>query len=173
MTHLKRFAAWNLSLAILASSLLVGCGPSDATIALRQDLMLTVEPSEATSIADAKRYLVDSPKVSIVAQISSDETKAFVEGQAAFLINEVGHHECAAGPDCPFCDDCHSHEVKEAAVQFVDESGEPWDVDARDLLGVKPGDVVVIQGDGKILPELDMLQVSAKHIFVRPQQETN
>jgi hypothetical protein len=54
-----------------------------------------------------------------------------------------------------------------AAVQFVDSSGEPLAVDARKLFGIQVGDTVVIRGQGEVLADLDMFQVTADGIYVR------
>ena len=69
---------------------------------------------------------------------------------------------------------------KRAALQFKSEGG--WhDISHHELarrvkhtalglyeLGVRPGDIVVVQGQGEVMSGLDMLQVTAERIYVRP-----
>lgn len=160
-----------LSVAVLVVS--VGCSGEDAQVSeLRQKLVLDAEPANATTIAAAKNGIEENDRVSIVAQVSADDVDAFVEGQAAFLVTELGHDgEGHCGDDeCQFCD--HGPKGPNAAVKFVGEEGHPLAVDARDLFGIREGDVVVVQGKGRVMPGVDMLQITAEHIYVRTQSES-
>ena len=162
-------------LSALSLLLLAGCSAEDSRIvALRQRLLLAAEPSDATTIAIAKDAVAKNPDVSIVAQVSADEREGFIKGQAAFLVTEVrsGEDRHCEDTDCPFCAK-DKVKILNAAVKFIGETGAPLAVDARDLFGIRPGDTVVIQGKGEVMPGLDMLQVTAKHIFVRSREETS
>ncbi|MDA7980350.1 MAG: hypothetical protein MPJ50_16445 [Pirellulales bacterium] len=165
---------WNklsICLPVLSLVLLVGCSSEDPQIAeLRQQLSIEAEPSGATTIAVAKEGVGSNPDVSVVAQILSDESEAFVAGQAAFFIEEVGTESHCENPDCPFCKEKNAGGPA-AAVQFVGETGEPLAFDARELLQVRSGDTVVIEGKGEVVQGMNLLQITAETIFVRARTE--
>ena len=162
------------TVSMLAASvlLLAGCSQEDPQLAaLRERLLLTLEPAAATTIADAKAAAAENPDVLFVARIAQDEHEAFVPGRAAFLVTEIladeaGHGGKDHADNCPFCSR-KAAEAPQAAVQFLGESGQPLAVDARKLFGIRPGDTVVIRGQGEVLAELDMFQVAADGIYVR------
>jgi len=165
-----------IALCLLAAtlSILVGCGSEGSMVSvLRKDLILDQEPSETTTIAAATESIATDSSVTIVADVVGDDAKAFVKGQAAFIVTEVGEGEKCTDVDCPFCDDCKGNKSRNATVQFVDESGNPIAIDTRDLLGINAGDTVVIQGKGEILEGLDMLQITASNIFIRSKAKAN
>ena len=54
-----------------------------------------------------------------------------------------------------------------AVVQFVDEQGEVLKTDVPTLLGVQPGQVVVVRGHGQLNEKLDLLVVTAGGIHIR------
>ena len=162
-----------LPVCLCLLSLCIGCSTEDANmVTLRQELMLDAEPSDATRIVVAKHTVADNSDVCIVGQVSGNEQEAFVQGQAAFLVTEVGSGEAShcKNENCKFCNS-HKPSGPNAAVQFVGKSGNPLGVDARELFGIVPGDTVVIQGRGEFMQDVNMLQVTAEHIFVRPREE--
>lgn len=152
--------------------LLAGCSTEDPQFdAMRGRLMLEEAPTNAMSIADAESVVSENPNVAVVAQIVPDEHEAFMPGQAAFVVTEVlseedGHGGKQHADNCPFCKR-KAAEAPRAAVQFVDESGSPLKADARELFGIRCGDEVVIRGQGELLAELNMFQVTADGIYVR------
>jgi hypothetical protein len=162
-------------LSALSLLLLVGCSAEDPQIvALRQGLLMVAEPAAATTIAEAKAAAADKRDVLFIARVAEDEHAAFAPGKASFLVTEIlpDKHGSGCKDDCPFCAR-KAAEAPKAAVQFIDESGEPLAVDSRKLLGVRPGDTVIVQGKGEIVPELDMLQVMGERIFVRSREEAS
>ena len=54
-----------------------------------------------------------------------------------------------------------------AVVRIVDDSGSVLPVDARQLLGVSKGDVVVVQGLATYLEPVNTVQIDAQSIFIR------
>ena len=54
-----------------------------------------------------------------------------------------------------------------AVVRVLDESGEVLAVDARKLLGIAKGDVVVVRGTASYLEPVNTVQIDAQGIFVR------
>lgn len=152
--------------------LCAGCAGEDPQLlGLRQQLTLETEPADATTIAVAKDGLAANPKVSFIGRIAADEREAFVDGKAAFIVTEIlpeeqGHGGNDHAANCPFC----KHKAAAApwaAVEVLNESGELLEIDARKLFGVQPDDIVIVQGQGEFIAELDLFQVTAESIFVR------
>ena len=171
--HVARWG--HLAASMSALLLIVGCTAEDSQIvSLRQQLVVGAEPADATTIAVAKDNIAENSNVSIVAQVSTDELAAFVKGQAAFLVTEVCSDEESHcdNDDCAFCNSRKAESLN-AVVQFVGKTGDPLAVDARELFGIRPGDIVVIRGKGEVMTAVDMLQVTAKTIFVRPDEEAS
>ncbi len=170
--HLQA-AAGILQLAVLAS--IVGCGIEDPRIGKwRSAFLLENAPSGATSIADAKAHLAESPTVVFEGRVGPGPDNVFTPGKATFLVTELlsDEHTHASGHDagnCPFCKR-RAAKAPLAAVRFVDRSGAVLAMDARDLFGLKMGDSVVISGKGKILDELELFEVTANGILLRPDQ---
>lgn len=152
--------------------LLVGCAAEDPqVVTLRQRFLLPEEPTASTSVSDARDAAAEDPDVLFVARVAYDEHEAFVPGRAVLFVSEIlpeqeGHGGKDHVDNCPFCKR-KAAKAPRAAVQFVDESGEPLAVDARELFNVQPGDTVVVRGKGEVLPEANMLQVEADGIYVR------
>lgn len=151
--------------------LLAGCSTEDPNhAALRQRLVLAGEPESATTIADAKVAVAESPDVIFAARIAADEQEAFVSGQASFLVREIlpddhGHGDKEHADNCPFCQH-KAAKAPRAVVEFLGDAGEPLAIDARELFGVKPGDTVVIRGKGELLDGLDIFHVVANGIYL-------
>lgn len=171
--HDRLFSVFAVTSLAATALLFAGCSAEDARVAeLRQRLLLPSEPESASTIAAAKEAVAEHAEVSIVARVGHDEFEAFVPDQAAFLVTEIlpeeeGHRGKDHAANCPFCKRKAAN-VPRAAVQFLDESGSPLAFDARKLFGIRPSDVVVVRGMGKVHDELDMFQITADAIYVRP-----
>ncbi len=162
-----------LQLAVLVS--IVGCGTEDPRIGKwRSEFLLTNAPGGTTSLADAKAHLAESPTVVFEGRVGPGPDNVFTSGKAAFLVTEIlsDEHTHAPGHDADNCPFCKRRAAKAplAAVRFVDGSGEVLAIDARDLFGLKTGDSVVISGKGKILDELELFEVTASGIFLKPDK---
>lgn len=177
MTRFKRCGQLAFVLAV-SVCMFGGCSREESAIAvLRRELLLEREPSDMTSIAIAKEMVAENPDVSIIAQVSADEHNAFVRGKAVFSVIEIltghaGQLDQNHVDNCPFCKR-RVEEAPRAAVQFVGEMGDLLDVSASELVGIRPGDIVVVQGKGEIMNGIDMLKVTAKSIFVRTRADTS
>lgn len=167
-----RMISPRLAIAATLLVLCAGCNSDDAQLsALRDQLMLPEEPAAAATVSEAKATAASDRDVVVVGRIVDDEIEAFVPGQAVFLIAEIlPGHEGHGGKDhvdnCPFCKR-RAAKAPRAAVQCVDESGKPLDVDARKLFAVQPGDTVVVRGKGEVQTDLDVFQITADGIYVR------
>ena len=68
--------------------------------------------------------------------------------------------------ECAFCQAKEKDTGAMALIQIVDEQGQLINMDARELLGVQEGKVVVAQGSGSI-DEDGTLVFAASRIFLR------
>lgn len=175
---IDRMLTFQLAVALTLLALSTGCNREDAQVtALREQLMLPQEPASPTTVSEAKANIATDREVVVVGRILDDEIEAFVPGQAVFLISEIlPGHEGHGGKEhidnCPFCKR-RAAKAPRAAVQCVDESGKPLDVDARKLFAVEPGDTVVVRGQGEVLTDWDVFQVTADGIYVRTSSPSN
>lgn len=154
----------------------LGCGSASgdadpATVAHRTRFLLTSEPAGALSIAEAETKLESSPEVVLIGQIGAGDHEPWEPGKASFVVSELpgGGHGDAPGHDaanCPFCKKRGATKTTLAIVQFLDERGDVLPIDARKLFSLKPGQVVVVQGQAAV-NDLKMLVVSAKGIAIR------
>lgn len=100
------------------------------------------------------------------------------KGQATFFLvdpataDEFSSHSAEEGDDhaadCPFCArEAASQSNAVAVVSFPseDDPSKPVAIDARDLFGIKQGDVVVVRGKAELVG--DVLVVTADGLFRR------
>ena len=157
--------------ALAAFFCVVGCSTEDPRMqSLREQFLLSDEPKGPSTIADATSNVAENPRVEFIGRVAANEFEAFTPGQASFLVTEIlpddhGHGSDHDADNCPFCKR-RAAEAPRAAVQFVDATGEPLDVDARELFGIEPGDTVVVRGMGRQFAKLDMLFVDADGIYL-------
>ncbi|MCA9169095.1 MAG: hypothetical protein KDB23_15580 [Planctomycetales bacterium] len=111
--------------------------------------------------------------VVLVGRIGGGSKPTWDEGRAAFVMMDTaseaaGHDHGGPGHDdnCPFCKAAKHGADGSAFVQFVDDEGNVVPVDARKLLAVQEGQLVVVQGTGMI-DELGNLVVNANGIYSR------
>lgn len=168
-----------LSLAGLAAVSLgiVGCGNGaapPATTATSDNTESAVyvtksEPAGAVAVGEARQSAKDKDEVVLVGRIGGS-VEPFVDGLAAFTIVDPKVPYCSDDEGCPtpwdYC--CEQDQVKEniATIKVVDANGKPVAKDARELLGVKELNVVVVQG--KAQRDADgNLSVLADQVFVK------
>lgn len=161
---------------LLAVAAVAGCTKikieDPAVLAQRSKLVLDAEPQGAVSITDARKDLKDKKEVVLIGKIGAGDSTPFEQGKTAFLISDggtvaEGHDHNAPGHDaenCPFCK--RRKKLSMAMVQFVDGEGHVLPIDARELLGVKENQVVVVKGLAK-LNDLDVMVVTADGIHLR------
>ena len=168
---------WFLLLLFLLA-VVSGCNKVDARVSsLRQQLMLAEEPAGAASIADTRdRFQAEQQPehdVVVMGRINAGDFEPWADGQASFLLAEAlpaSDHAATPGHDPATCPFCRRRAEKAgnatARVQFRDAKGEILPIDARELLGVKKDQVVVVRGKGHV-DKLGVLVVSATGIHVR------
>jgi len=161
---LKRFS---LFVAALAAA---GCGSSAPVTKqpVDQNLLLAAEPADAVEVLDAKDQAKNGDPVVIVGRLGGG-VKPWVDGRAAFLLVDTRIlPACKQGEKCDEnCPSCAEAMLQACTmVKFLDGSGKVRPVDARDLLGVKEEQTVVVRGVAS-RDKAGNLSVAAEKIFVR------
>ncbi|MHB8954743.1 MAG: hypothetical protein ACYC4U_17350 [Pirellulaceae bacterium] len=157
-----------------------GGGPSDAGAAY----LLNAEPEAAQSVVDVRALLEEKKEpedIVVVGRIDGLGQPTWDPERAAFMIADLSlapekgtqqaeHDETPKhdADNCPFCKVKKKKELAGLAlIQVVDSSGTTLAVDARPLLGLSEGQVVVVRGEGQV-DSLGTLVVRARGIYVRP-----
>ncbi len=180
------------SLAILACGaltlvLLAGCdnGPSPAIRQARERFLLAEEPPGATTALELSQQQPEFTEGPVVlrGQVGgmpnpwkgAEADFPWRKGEATFFLVDpataatFAGHEHAADEDhadCVFCQKRAADSVQSlAAVSLNAPNGQPIKIDAQELLDLKPGDTVVVEGQGKRVG--DLLVVEGTGVFVR------
>ena len=133
--------------------------------------ILTTEPADPQTPTEIKESVTEPTLVAIAGRIHAGDAVPFQDGVASFLISQLPEGDHAEDdPDhadnCPFCKRKLKNAPK-AVVRVLDDSGEVLAVDARKLLGIAKGDVVVVRGSATYLEPVNTVQIDAQGIFVR------
>ena len=164
----KSVAVLSFCLAMVA---IIGCAESidPEILAARQKLVLDTAPDSPLSITEAKATAESSTDVTLVGRIDAGDLDPFDTQVAAFILSELPvEHEQGEGHDadnCPFCKRRAANAPK-AHVTMVGDTDSPIAYAAPKLLGVKKGDQVVVRGSGVWNPELNVLEVKSKEIYL-------
>jgi len=165
-----------LGLAGVLPALLVGLfaasgcdGAGDAQLrAIKQRFVLAEEPAAAVSIEAAIAGLEHQPEVTIAGRINAGTSEPFEPAEATLVLSEAPDPAHNHDPgDCPFCKK-RLENAKSCIVRFLDSDGNVIKQGAQTLLGVSKDQDVVVTGLGKIVPGIDVFQVDASGIFIRP-----
>jgi len=119
--------------------------------AAKAEFLLASEPAGAKGVAEFRRTAADDEQVVVVGRVGGD-TNPWVEGAAAFLITDMSLKPCSEreGDNCPtpwdYCCDLGVLKDSKEMVKVVDEQGDLVRTDAKELLGVKELDTVVVRG---------------------------
>ncbi|SFJ43321.1 hypothetical protein [Planctomicrobium piriforme] len=152
----------------------IGCAPSPSAPAVTQTApdakyMATSEPAGAVGVGAARETAKDEEDVVLVGRIGGS-TKPFVDGVAAFTIVDPKVPYCSKEEGCktPWDYCCEQNQVKNniAMVRFVDGGQKTVTTDARQLLGVKELNVIVVHGKAKRDADGN-LTVLADQVFVK------
>ncbi len=166
---------WSLlSLMTLSTGLMIGCSGGDVSSTTQSTApdstyLTSAEPSGALPVGEARESTTDEQDVVLVGRIGGS-AKPFVDGIAAFTIVDEKVPYCSKEEGCPtpwdYC--CEQNQVKGniATVKIVDEQGNPVSKDARQLLGVKELNMVVVHGKAKRDDEGN-LAVLADQIYIK------
>jgi hypothetical protein len=132
--------------------------------------LLTEEPAAAKPVKEVRREARDGDEVVVVGHIGGD-AKPWVEGRAAFWIVDPSIKPCPPEENCPTSWDCCCESREDllkamATVKVVDAQGHTIPVDARQFLGLKESQTVVVRGKAK-RDEKGNLTILASGLFVR------
>jgi hypothetical protein len=165
--------------ALLLLPAFVGCSenkPDGAPSASGSKFLLASEPAGALGALDARKQTKDGDDVVIVGRIGGRDDP-WGNGQASFSIIDASFTPCneRAGDDCttPWDYCCNTKEEKLAAmatVQIVDNSGSVVQTPAKELLGVKELQTVVVRGKAKRNDSGNLI-VLATGLYVRPDKK--
>ena len=125
------------------------------------------EEAASQAVAEAIDEAID--EAIVVGRIYAGDLEPWEKGQATFLISELPDDSHGPGHDadnCPFCKRKAARAPK-AVIQFVGDDGQVVGIDARQLLGVKQNDVVVVRGRVEVGPWENTLLVSADQLHIR------
>jgi hypothetical protein len=133
--------------------------------------LLKEEPSGAKTVQAARKECRDGDDVVVIGRIGGD-AKPWIDGRAGFWIVDESLKTCIENQEeCPTpWDYCHvpKEELRKymTTVKFVDEEGRTVPVDARQLLGVKEMQKVVVKGRAKC-DEQGNLSILATGLYIR------
>ena len=150
-----------------------GCGgaPQSQGAALEGErYLLAVEPPQAQGVGELVQSAAAGDEVVVVGRIGG--ANSWVEGMAAFLIADLGPADCDAGQaePCPHSGDCcpGDQAAPRTLVKLVDEEGQPLGSDARQLLGVREHQTVVVRGRAE-RDDAGNVSVAAGALYVRAE----
>ena len=164
----------------LAIVMLVGCGQAPApsatvsTVASKAgaQYLLAAEPQAAKSILQVREESKQGDEVVLVGRIGGD-VNPWVEGRAVFSLVDLSARACSdiPGDNCPtpwdYCCETDKLVKGKTLIKLVGDDGKPVATDARELLGVKELDTLVVQGKAQ-RDDSGNLTILASKIFVRP-----
>ena len=133
--------------------------------------VLAAEPADAEDVRAVRQSAQDDQTVVVVGRIGGSVTP-WVDGRAAFSLVDLELKACSdiEGDHCqtPWDYCCETDQLPEATilVKVVDDAGALVEVDARELLGVKELQTIVIQGKA-VRDDVGNVTVMATGVFVR------
>lgn len=164
--------ALSLGMSAVLVALVVGCGSQQESKSGAMDsaYLLSAEPAGARGVIDARKEAKDGEPVVLVGRIGG-EAQPWVAGVAAFRVVDSAARSCneIEGDTCPTpWDYCCEPDLsaKTALVKIVDAGGKLVRRDARELLGVKELQTVVVQGVARRDKD-NNLTVEARGVYVK------
>lgn len=135
----------------LAAIAIAGCSKSDSPVAVVDPrYLLPSEPVKPISVLDFKGSAKAGETVSVTGRVGGG-IKPWIEGRAAFLLVDNAapwpSPDDKCGPDCPHC--AAELAASTTVVKFLDDQGKTIAIDARQLLGLKEEETVVVNGVAK------------------------
>lgn len=134
--------------------------------------LLSAEPQAAKSILQVRDESKQGDEIVLVGRIGGD-VNPWVEGRAAFSLVDLSAKACSdiPGDNCPtpwdYCCETDKLVKGKTLIKLVGDDGKPVATDARELLGVKELDTLVVQGQAQ-RDDSGNLTILASKIFVRP-----
>jgi|GEM_PF-2266891 len=162
-------------LLLVSSALLAGCSSrseaGQAPLPEGKQFLLTEEPDNLLGILEFRESgettsddLVLLGRIGGGKQIWSPTSAEFMLTDPSYQPPE-GKHVCV-DDNCPFCKDKHDTTSSTAIVMLTDAQGNVPKVDARRLLPLKEGQLVVVRGPAEI-NAIGQLIIKARGVHVR------
>ena len=165
--------AWLSAVTSLVAIAATGCNNANEQQLheTRARFVLTEEPTAPVSIETAIADIAEKADVTLLGRINAGSSQPFQPGQATMVLSEAPDPAHNHDPgDCPFCKR-RLENAKSCIVRFLDDKGEVIQQGAEKLLGVSKDQDVVVKGHATFLTGLDILQVDASGVFLRPMQK--
>jgi len=156
-----------------------GCGGAPGGDLVDASYLLQAAPPDAVGVKQARARVESSSQpldVVVTGRIDGLGQPTWDPARAAFLLCDLSmeleeEHDGAPSHDASSCPFCRKKEKERAAglamIEIVDPEGNVPAVDARDLLKLADGQVLVIRGQGAI-DGLGNLVVRSDGVFVKP-----
>ena len=166
-----------LSLLLLVGlAIAAGCAknsgtPSGELAQLGKQFLLAEEPEGAVGILDFRESATEAQEVTLLGRIGggtpvwSPESAMFMICDPSHQLEDESQHVCK-GDNCPFCKGKHDAGQAQAIAMLTTADGKVPPVDARKLLPLEEGQLVVVQGK----PETNavgQLVVHVRGIYLR------
>lgn len=156
-------------------ALISGCGA--ATSAGQPELaaegakfLLAEEPAGAVGILEYREAETQPAEIVLWGKIGggkqtwSPNSAEFMLSDPTFALSQDGH--VCTSDNCPFCKGKDEAEKSLAIVSLVGEDGKVPAVDARKLLPLEEGQMVVVRGQGEV-NSLGLFTVRASGVYLR------
>ena len=170
---------------VLPVTVFMGCGPNaqvrssssrDAPVLSEggSKLLLDAQPEGAQSVIQVRENANDRDAVVVLGRIGGRKNP-WIEGRAAFSIVDPTLKSCreTTGDSCPtpwdYCCETPQLRTSTALVKIVDDDGNLVRSDARQLLGLKELETVVVKGQAQ-LDDAGNLTVLADGVFVQDEE---
>ena len=159
---------------LTAAASFVGCDQAandQRSASVDSRFILPSEPDGAVTPTEAMASHSDPKPIVLVGRIDAGDFDPFEPGQASFMLSELPDTDHAGGdPDhadnCPFCKR-KLEKAPKAVIKILAPSGDVMPVDARELLGIAKGDIVVVRGTGQYTESVNLIEIAANGIYRR------
>ena len=169
MNNLKHH--WTMIVILIAT--LAGCNSKSEQETTNVDgslYRLTSEPTGAISILELRNGAKNNDDVVVVGRIGGSR-QPWIEGLSAFTMMDTSFPPCNELPEnqCPTpWDYCCETDLpdKQTLIKVVDDQGQPLEVGAQELLGLKELQTIVVQGKVQ-LDQAGNMSVLASGVYIR------
>ena len=162
---------WTMIVILIAT--LAGCNSKSEQETTNVDgslYRLTSEPTGAISILELRNGAKHNDDVVVVGRIGGSR-QPWIGGLSAFTMMDTSFPPCNELPEnqCPTpWDYCCETDLsdKQTLIKVVDDQGQPLEVGAQELLGLKELQTIVVQGKVQ-LDQAGNMSVLASGVYIR------
>jgi hypothetical protein len=167
----RELLAIGMSVVLFASCSDQAATPRPELVQMGRQFLLAEEPEGATGIIDYRESKAEPAEVTLLGRIGGGKP-VWATDSAMFLLSDPtqtiaaeSHHECH-DDNCPFCKGKEKPDDSKAIVMLTDAEGRVPAMDARKMLPLAEGQIVVVSGWAEI-NSLGQLVVHARGLYVR------